>query len=228
MVVTSVWVVPALHFFHLITFIQPDMKIKQLNCLPSYKPAGQINTKYQRLARRMCRCVSVQYANVWYKHSPKPTDHNYRLGIMEMCSKARWYLFIDLICYSCSDLLIAAFVLRGLLCFCCCPLAVCLNQLGLILQGVDWTLQMSAYNLLIPFISGCCCWCLRACTCACVCTRVCLSKTDGGGWLCWKWVDLIYTGLFARQGRRGAPHAFCCLSVSFPFLSLSLFSHICS
>lgn len=52
------------------------------------------------------------------------------------------------------------------LCYCCCPLAVCLGQLRLILSGVDWTLQMSAYNLLIPFISlffppaaaGACMW----------------------------------------------------------------------
>ena len=72
------------------------------------------------------------------------------------------------------------------LCYCCCPLAVCLDQLWLILPGVDWTLQMSAYNLLIPFISGCCCWCTRVGVYACarVCMRACLSKTDGGGWLC--------------------------------------------
>lgn len=41
------------------------------------------------------------------------------------------------------------------LCYCCCPLAVCLDQLRLILLGVHWTLQMSASNLLIPFISVC-------------------------------------------------------------------------
>lgn len=49
---------------------------------------------------------------------------------------------------------------------------------------------MSAYNLLIPFISVCCCCCCCWCMCvcvrahACLCMRVCLSKTDGDGWLC--------------------------------------------
>lgn len=71
------------------------------------------------------------------------------------------------------------------LCYCCCPLAVCLDQLWLILPGVDWTLQMSAYNLLIPFISGCCCWCACVCVCAhvpvCVWGRVCQRQMGVGG-----------------------------------------------
>lgn len=112
------------------------------------------------------------------------------------------------------------------LCYCCCPLAVCLDQLWLILPREDWTLQMSAYNLLIPFISGCWCLCVCVSARARVCVRVCLSKTDGGGWmcLCWKWVDLIYTGLFTQQGREGAS-CVGCLSVSFLVLSLC-FSHM--
>lgn len=37
--------------------------------------------------------------------------------------------------------------------YCCRTLAVCLGQLRLILSGEGWTPQMSAYDLLIPFIS---------------------------------------------------------------------------
>lgn len=135
-----------------------------------------------------------------------------------MCSKPRRYLFIDLICYSCSDLLIAAFGVRVRLCYCCCPLAVCLDQLRLILPGVDWTLQMSAYNLLIPFISGCCC--------VCVCVRACLSKTDGGGWLCLRVGNesISFTPVSSPDG--GREGASCCLSVSFLFLSPSVSSHM--
>ena len=78
------------------------------------------------------------------------------------------------------------------LCYCCCPLAVCLDQLWLILPRVDWTLQMSAYNLLIPFISGllllpcvsarvCVCLCVCVCVCVCVWGRVCQRQMGVGG-----------------------------------------------
>ena len=124
------------------------------------------------------------------------------------------------------------------LCYCCCPLAVCLDQLWLILPRVDWTLQMSAYNLLIPFISG---LLLLACVCArasvCVCEGVFVK--DRWGWvvvsMCWKWVDLIYTGLFAQlsEGRGGGVGwVGARVLVASPFhssVALSLvFSHICS
>ena len=110
------------------------------------------------------------------------------------------------------------------LCYCCCPLAVCLDQLRLILQGVDWTLQMSAvmYWFLSSLVALCMCVCVCVClfTCACVWMRARLSKTDGGGYLCLcgKWVDLIYTSLLTQQGRASAllMHL---LLISFLFLS---------
>lgn len=71
------------------------------------------------------------------------------------------------------------------LCYCCCPLAVCLDQLWVILTGVDWSLQMSAYNLLIPFISGCCCrsMCISVCMCGlCVCLHAEVFVKDRWGW----------------------------------------------
>lgn len=115
------------------------------------------------------------------------------------------------------------------LCYCCCPLAVCLDQLWLILLGADWTPLMSAYNLLIPFIV-CCFWCVCAlCVCTCLCVHEGVFVRDRWGWvvvsMCWKWVDLIYTGLFTQQRREGAS-CIACLSVSFLFRSLSVFSHM--
>ena len=117
------------------------------------------------------------------------------------------------------------------LCYGCCPLAVCPDQLWLILTGKDWTLQMSAYNLLIPFISGCCFWCMCVglCTRACVCIRGCLSKTDGGRWLCLcVGNESISFTLVSSPKRGGRAPCLCivCLSVSFLFLSLSVFSHM--
>lgn len=89
------------------------------------------------------------------------------------------------------------------------------------------------YNLLIPFISGCCCWC--ACPCASVCTRVCLSKTDGVGCLCLcvgnESISFTLVSSPNEYGRERAPcSCICHLSGSFLFLFfpfLSLFSHIC-
>lgn len=181
---------------------------------------------------------SFRYANVGTNPGPwKLADANNRLWIMEMCSKPRRYLFIHLICYSCSDLLIAASSVCAGFVYCCCPLAVCLDQLWLILPGVVWTLQMSVYNLLIPFISGCCCrrMCLRACV-FCVCEGVFVQ--DRWGWvavsMCWKWVDLIYAVLPSnRGGREGGVRQGETLGCVFvasrfsPLLSLSffIFSH---
>lgn len=154
-----------------------------------------------------------------------------------MCSKPWRCLFTDLICHSCSDLLIAAFsVCWG---FVICPLAVCLDQLWLILSGVDWTLQMSAYNLLIPFISVCCCccccWCMCVCVCAhaCLCMRVCLSKTDGDGWLCLcvgnESISFTPVSSPDRGGRAPRTLVASLSPSSFALsLSLSLFSHMCS
>lgn len=101
------------------------------------------------------------------------------------------------------------------LCYCCCPLAVCLGQLRLILSGVDWTLQMSAYNLLIPFISLFFFfsprrrWWMhvnrRVCAHACSCARAALVK-GRWGWalasVCWKWVDLICSLSTWKRKRR--------------------------
>lgn len=87
------------------------------------------------------------------------------------------------------------------------------------------------YNLLIPFISGCCCWC--ACvdcvrTCAYVRMRACLSKTDGGGCLCLCVGNesISFTLVSPDKGGRAPCSCICCLSVSFLFLSLSVFSHM--
>ncbi len=162
--------------------------------------------------------------------SLKPAAHNNKPQIMEMCSKPCRYVLIDLICYSCSDLLIAAFGVRGGFVFVVVLWLFVWTNYGLILLGVDWTLQMSAHNLLIPFISGFCCWCVCLCVCMCAYASVCIMFVEyRWGWvvvfMCWKWVDLIYNGLFAQQGREGAS-CVCCLC--FLSLSFSLLSHICS
>lgn len=117
------------------------------------------------------------------------------------------------------------------LCYCCCPLAVCLDQLRLILSGVHWTLQMSASNLLIPFISVCS---SRRSVCLCVCARgraskrTCLSKTDGDVWLCLcvgnESISFTLVSLPSRGGRVGAAS---CIGSLFAFsFILFVFSHM--
>lgn len=117
------------------------------------------------------------------------------------------------------------------LCYCCCPLAVCLDQLRLILPGVDWTLQMSAIiywflSSLVAVAGVRVCSCVR--TCAYVRMRACLSKTDGGGCLCLCVGNesISFTLVSPDKGGRVPCSCICCLSVSFLFLSLSVFSHM--
>ena len=81
---------------------------------------------------------------------------------------------------------------------------------------------MSAYNLLIPFISGCCCQCVFAC----VCVRVGLSKTDGGWWLCLcvgnESISFALVSLRPTGGGR-VPRGFCVASLFLSSLFLSQF-----
>lgn len=117
------------------------------------------------------------------------------------------------------------------LCYCCCPLAVCLDQLWLILSGGDWTLQMSAYNLLIPFISVCCCWCMCVCVSThvliCAWGHVCQRQMGMGG--CVYVLEMSRSHLHwslhptERGGRRAPRLPLCCLPLSFP---VSVFSQM--
>lgn len=115
------------------------------------------------------------------------------------------------------------------LCYCCCPLAVCVDQLWLILSGVDWTLQMSAYNLLIPFISVCCCWCM----CVFAWVHV-LERTQGRIFQRQMGMGGVYVLEMSRSHLHCFPHpeeervregasSVGCLPVSFLFCSLSVF-----
>lgn len=128
--------------------------------------------------------------------------------------------------------------------YCCRPLAVCLGQLRLILSGEDWTPQMSAYNLLIPFISVLpllvrACESVRVRTCLPVQAAgcACLERQEGTGRLC---VDVcVYMRVenesphlvYSLEGRARSPFHFCfykshvCLlhSVVVVYLLLCLF-----
>lgn len=93
--------------------------------------------------------------------SLKATDHNNKPWIMEMCSKPRRYLFMDLICDSCSDLLIADLLCTEallLLSFGCLSGPITVDPPGSGLDSLD-----VCCNVLIPFISGF--------VCVCVCRR---------------------------------------------------------
>lgn len=127
------------------------------------------------------------------------------------CSKPCRCLFTDLICRSCSDLLIAAFSVRW----------------GFVIVVVLWLFVWTNYGwssreetglfrcLLIIYwflsslfaVAGAC---VFVCPCTCLFVREGMFVKDRWGWvvvsMCWKWVDLIYTGLFTPQRGR-APRA---------------------
>lgn len=159
----------------------------------------------------------------------KLAERDKRPRIM-MCSKPCRYLFTDLICYSSSDLLIAAFSVHS----------------GFVIVVVLWLFVWTNYGwssreytglfrclLLIYWFLSCLFAvrvCFRMCTHARAGTRACLSKTDGDAWLCLcvgnESISFTPVSLPSRGGREGAASCIGCLFAS-SFI-LSLFSHICS
>lgn len=140
-----------------------------------------------------------------------------------MCSKLCRYLFTDLICYSCSDLLIAAFsVCRGFVIVVVLWLFVWTNY-----GWSSWEYTGLFRCLLIIY------WFLSSLFAICVCLCVHKGMFVKDRWqcvavsMCWKWVDLIYTGLFARQKREVGASCIGCLSVSFLFHSLCFLKYVC-
>lgn len=174
---------------------------------------------------------SFRYGNADANTASKLAERNKRPGIM-MCSKPCRYLFTDLICYSSSDLLIAAFSVHS----------------GFVIVAVLWLFVWTNYGwssweytglfrcllLIYWFLSSLFALRVRARVSSRVRTwprehedvfvkdrwqRVTVS-------VCWKWVDLIYTGLFAQQRREGGRRLVLWLPVCVLFHSLSVFSHM--
>lgn len=159
----------------------------------------------------------------------KLAERNKRPRIM-MCSKPCRYLFTDLICYSSSDLLIAAFSVHS----------------GFVIVAVLWLFVWTNYGwssweytglfrcllLIYWFLSSLFALRIGARVSSRVraSTRTCLSKTDGDAWLCLcvgnESISFTLVSLPSRGGRVGAASCIGCLFAS-SFI-LSQFSHICS
>lgn len=154
----------------------------------------------------------------------KLAECNKRPWIM-MCSKPCRYLFTDLICYFSPDLLIAAFSVHSVF-----VIVVVLWQFVRTNYGWssrEYTGLFRCVLLIYWFLS-----CLFAVRCVQTCPREHEGMFVKDRWrrvavsMCWKWVDLIYTGVFAQQRREGGRRLIYWLPVCFLFHSLSVFSHM--
>ena len=130
----------------------------------------------------------------------KWADRNNGPRIMETCSKPCRYFVHRFNLLFLFWFINCCILCAWSLCYCCCPLAVCLHQLRLILPGVDWTLQMSVYNLLILFMSACRCWCVCVSVCVGVCVvgRLCQRQMGVGG--------CVYVLEMSRSHLHWSPH----------------------